>query len=59
MTPPTLKLEGGWRVESCPTCRGEGKVKSPRTYTRSGQWAQGDGRPIPCPECKGKKVVYR
>jgi len=46
----------------CPTCKGTGRVKCPATYGNpSGPNAMkmqvSTGKPIPCPECKGKKVV--
>lgn len=52
----------------CPTCKGTGRVKCPAVLcVRSGVngdngrggsvMAPGVGSPIPCPECKGKKII--
>lgn len=58
-----LRLTGDMEIHTCPTCRGRGRVPCPRTLgvrTLNGgmpvdvpSW----GKPIPCPECKGRKVV--
>ncbi len=58
-----LRLTGESEIRTCPTCRGRGRVPCPRTLgvrTLNGgmpvdvpSW----GKPIPCPECKGRKVV--
>lgn len=62
-----LKLAQPLWVRTCPTCEGRGTVPCPRSFsTRTFQWVAGcyvpnripgEGAPIPCPECKGKKVV--
>lgn len=64
----TLRLAQDPEWITCPTCNGKGKVPCPITMTvRTQTWgnkgygpvrAPGDGKPIPCPECKGKKVVW-
>lgn len=54
-------------VQTCPECKGLGTVPCPPTIaTRSGIHGSNAGgpifqpssdKPIPCPQCKGKKVV--
>lgn len=62
MTDLRLKISG-W--ESCPECKGRGHVPCPKTFSvRSTNWRNGlpnrqpgEGKPVPCPRCLGKKVV--
>lgn len=52
----TLRLTGSVRMTPCTHCKGTGSVVLEDTYgVRSGQWVR-NGR-VPCPACKGKKVV--
>lgn len=63
----TLRIAGDGVVETCPQCRGAGRVPQPTTFAvRTGVNGsnaggpvkqQGTGFPIPCPLCKGAKVV--
>ena len=59
-----LRLVGELEMITCPTCRGRGRIPCPRTLgvrTLNGglpvdvpSW----GKPIPCPECLGKRLVH-
>lgn len=63
----TLKLAGELALVSCPECGGLGRVPCPATIAvRTGVNGFNHGgsiqtpgyrKPIPCPVCKGKKVV--
>ena len=65
----TLRLAQDPTAAACPTCKGLGTVPCANNYTvrtnvhYSGGEGYGairtpdHGRPIPCPECKGKKVI--
>ena len=54
-------------VRTCPECKGRGRVPCPPALaTRSGLngnnlrgaiMVDGTGHPIPCPKCRGSKVV--
>ena len=61
-----LKLSGECELVTCEWCQGKGYVPCPPTLSVRSTGANGfaypqpsDGKPIPCPECKGKKVVVR
>lgn len=59
----TLKLTGSLELATCSTCQGKGRVPCPKTlsvrsFNLRGAFPQpSDGKPIPCPTCKGRKVV--
>jgi len=42
--------------ELCLTCRGVGKLPNEDFQIRSGKWVRGGGY-IPCPACRGSKLV--
>ena len=67
-----MRLVGGeMEMVECPTCKGRGKIPCPPSVnTRTGvggkmliagEWQSvltpGTGHPIPCPDCKGRKMV--
>lgn len=63
----TLRLAQPLQLRTCPECKGAGRVPCPKTFSvRTSNWNMGyyvptrqpgEGHPIPCPLCKGKKVV--
>lgn len=62
----SLKLTGVYEWVACPSCKGRGSVPCPptvavRTLGTNGVPAlqPGTNHPIPCPECRGKKVVTK
>jgi len=64
-----LRLAGETSMVPCPTCNGRGRVPSPETVCvrtgvggdnmRGGVVRMRGWWPVPCPECKGKKIVAR
>lgn len=64
----TLRMSGDQvRMIPCPECKGKGKVPCPRVMAvRSHSWVRGErvpvdtpgeGCPMPCPRCLGKKMI--
>lgn len=61
-----LKLSGELELVPCPTCDGKGSVPCGQTVATRTIGTNGvpvlqpsTGHPIPCPMCKGKKVIER
>ncbi len=59
---PTLRLAGEYTIKACPECNGRGRIPCPKTYgnpsgPNAGNWQVSSDKPIPCPNCRGKKVV--
>ena len=62
-----LRLTGQFTTTTCPRCSGRGRIPQPPTMAvRTGVGGfnaagpvlqQGTGHPIPCPDCKGKKLI--
>lgn len=61
----TLRLTGEFECAPCHECGGKGTVPYPRVMAvrtlNNGKAADtaGEGCPIPCPVCRGKKVVIK
>lgn len=54
-----MKLTRPFTPTQCPTCKGTGKAKQPPTYNSNGQLIPDHGATIPCPTCKGKRVIIK
>lgn len=58
-----LRLTDEFVPCTCPECNGRGRVPCPRTFSTRTANAVGpfpqpsDGKPIPCPTCRGAKIV--